>query len=141
MFAVSNKIGCDIGGQQWPTDVHSMSVWDLIAVRHQGKVTVPSCDWTEWTEIPEPTNPIVESAGTAAHDGQYPIRRTGMTLKIVIHETAESADDMADLLAYIAALISSGYTSGYHPGWSLEDVEPAATAATSRPARTDKEEL
>lgn len=71
MFSIGNRMGCDIHGKTWPSDVRSLSVGDLIEVRSpQGRtpstVEYLSCDSVGWTDIPEPTNPIVALAGTAA---------------------------------------------------------------------------
>lgn len=70
MWVIGNKEGGEIGyeGKPYPRDVRSLSVGDLVAVSLDGErqprfFAVASVGWTE---IPEPTNPIVALAGTKA---------------------------------------------------------------------------
>ena len=75
MFAVGNKeVGPDADGTPYPLDVRSISVGDLIRVdetrerlfQPAQRVWFYACAGVGWTEIPEPTNPIVELAGSIA---------------------------------------------------------------------------
>lgn len=67
MFTVGNRMGCDIHGAQWPSDVRSLSVGDLIRVVDADRaVTILACASMGWDEIPEPANPIVPLPGTNA---------------------------------------------------------------------------
>lgn len=42
---------------------------------------------------------------------------------ITIVDSAECAEDMADMLDEISRQLNNGMTSGYHPTWKLEKVE------------------
>jgi hypothetical protein len=73
MFVIGNRMGCDLRGETWPSDVRSVSVGDLLKVvtptcfeHPRGKITFYTCASVGWQEIPEPTNPIVPLAGTKA---------------------------------------------------------------------------
>lgn len=72
VFAIANRMAttpAHPGGrlQVWPSDVRSLSVGDLVRLRAgDGTLTFFSVDSFGWTEVPEPTNPIVPLAGTYA---------------------------------------------------------------------------
>lgn len=44
-----------------------------------------------------------------------------MSKRIVIHESVESNEDLADLLRRLADMVEEGYTSGYYPAWEIEE--------------------
>ena len=46
-----------------------------------------------------------------------------MSKGIIIYETVEDEQALADLLQHIAGQIQQGYTSGYHPGWEMQEGE------------------
>jgi hypothetical protein len=68
IWTVGNKMGPDDAGNLYPPDVRSLSVGDLIAVNNWAgrEVTFLAVASFGWTEIPEPTNPIVPLEGTIA---------------------------------------------------------------------------
>jgi hypothetical protein len=76
MFAVGNKeVGPDSAGKNYPRDVRSISVGDVIKLRgplYPDNADSPIATWfyavasVGWTEIPEPANPIVALEGTRA---------------------------------------------------------------------------
>jgi hypothetical protein len=67
MWPVGNKMQPDSLGKSYPADVRSLSVGDLLSVSSYGQqhhfYAVASVGFTE---IPEPTNPIVALAGAKA---------------------------------------------------------------------------
>lgn len=72
-FTVGNRTGCDIHGQEWPSDVRSLSVGDLLKVETpvcndhpRGAVTFLAVAAVGWTELPEPTQTKVPIEGTSA---------------------------------------------------------------------------
>lgn len=73
MFVVGNRMGCDIHGKEWPADVRSLSVGDVLKIvtppcheHPRGATAIYACASVGWKEIPEPPNPIVAIEGTAA---------------------------------------------------------------------------
>lgn len=73
MWTVGNRMGCDIHGKSWPSDVRSLSVGDVL------RVVIPSCHdyptghvlWlavapTGWRELDAAPDTIVPLAGTNA---------------------------------------------------------------------------
>jgi hypothetical protein len=65
MFAVGNKeVGPDAEGKAYPHDVRSISVGDLLKVADGSALWFFAVASVGWTEIPEPTNPIVPLVGT-----------------------------------------------------------------------------
>lgn len=73
MWVIGNRMGCDLSGNTWPTDVRSMSVGDFIKVitppcndHPSGAVNFYACASIGWDELLEPTNPIVSIEGTRA---------------------------------------------------------------------------
>lgn len=72
IWPVGNKIRPDDENKSYPLDVRSLSVGDLIDVRDGRETTFFAVASFGWTEIPEPTNPIVPLAGTRATSRQAP---------------------------------------------------------------------
>lgn len=67
MFHVGNKMGPDANGKMYPHDVRSVSVGDLLKiVDSDGRQKFLAVASVGWTEVPEPTNPIVALEGTWA---------------------------------------------------------------------------
>jgi hypothetical protein len=65
-WVIGNKMSNDADGKSYPLDVRSVSVGDLLMVSDGTRKWFYSVDSFGFTEIPEPTNPIVPLAGTAA---------------------------------------------------------------------------
>lgn len=66
-WAIGQKEGRDDAGRAWPHDVRSLSVGDLLALTtSQRGMRFLAIASVGWSDIPEPTNPIVELAGSAA---------------------------------------------------------------------------
>lgn len=67
MWPVGNKINADDAGTDYPRDVRSLSVGDLLSVSIPGEQqTFLAVTSDGWRDIPEPTNPIVPLEGTWA---------------------------------------------------------------------------
>lgn len=69
MWVIGNKEGGEIGytGPRYPHDVRSLSVGDLLKVVDEAGVqTFLAVASVGWTDVVEPTNPIVELAGSMA---------------------------------------------------------------------------
>jgi hypothetical protein len=66
-WAIGQKEGRDAAGRRWPHDVRSLSVGDLLALTSaQRDMRFLAIASVGWSDVPEPTNPIVELAGSAA---------------------------------------------------------------------------
>ena len=67
-FVIGNKMGPDVRGVEYPRDVRSLSVGDLVTLRNvdTGELTILACAGLGWKPLIEPTNPIVPLAGTRA---------------------------------------------------------------------------
>ncbi len=66
MWPVGNKMERDSKGNDYPRDVRSLSVGDLLSIRDGREQTHYAVASFGWTVIPEPANPIVALAGTGA---------------------------------------------------------------------------
>lgn len=72
LWAIGNRMACDLGGKEWPSDVRSLSVGDVAKVytppcheHPKGKVAWHATASVGWTEITEPAH-IVPIEGTSA---------------------------------------------------------------------------
>lgn len=73
-FAVGNRMEQDAGDRDWPSDVRSLSVGDVLAVKAAAKglpkaLTFYAVERFGWRELPSAevdSSPIVELAGTEA---------------------------------------------------------------------------
>lgn len=67
MFEIGNTGATDTELHEWPSDVRSMSVGDLVCVTDEvGRKTFLACESLGWRDIVEPSNRIVPLAGTIA---------------------------------------------------------------------------
>lgn len=66
MFTIGNRMDVDQDSRKWPSDVRSLSVGDLVEVRIERSSTFLACESVGWTDIYEPTNPVVPIEGTRA---------------------------------------------------------------------------
>ena len=111
MWAVGNKEeGPDAAGKQYPRDVRSLSVGDLLAIRPADTdaakffLAVASVGFTD---VPEPANPIVALAGSKA-----------TSRPAVVNATAISDEELAasgispDKLGELVAEAEAGYDIG-----------------------------
>lgn len=70
LWAIGNRMACDLGGTEWPSDVRSLSMGDVAKVVTLGGITQGLVTWhaaagVGWVEITEPTH-IVPIEGTKA---------------------------------------------------------------------------
>ena len=88
-YSVGNKeAGPDASGKDYPRDVRSVSVGDLLAIHptdtDEGKFFLAVAS-VGFTDVPEPTNPIVALAGS-----------TATSRPAVVNATMISAEELAD---------------------------------------------
>lgn len=69
LWTVGNRMGCDIHGKEWPSDVRSLSVGDMLKIRPSDtgvegySVRIYAIAKFGFDEIAKPINPIVPLAG------------------------------------------------------------------------------
>ena len=111
MWAVGNKeAGPDAAGKEYPHDVRSLSVGDLLAIHptdtDEGKYFLAVAS-VGFTDVPEPTNPIVALAGSSATSRPAVVNATMISAE-ELTESGISADKLGELVAEAEA----GYDVG-----------------------------
>ena len=111
MWAIGNKEeGPDAEGKEYPRDVRSLSVGDLLAIHptdtDQGKYFLAVAS-VGFTDVPEPANPIVALAGSKATSRPAVVNATAISDQ----ELAESGIG-PDRLGELVAEAEAGYDIG-----------------------------
>jgi len=77
MFAIGNRVACDLHGKEWPSDVRSLSVGDVLYVSRNSDsaVQIVACASVGWVEIDLPADRLqVDLRGTEATSRPAPLK-------------------------------------------------------------------